>query len=141
MTRGPGPTRHIGWPEARRRQTTTQGACNRPVVIRPFIFGVTSGQEGEPPHKEHATAPRLSAPSSPPKSVVERGNHHTGGMQPPHGYAPPQLRCNWRSNVGAQTHMSYSRHTGYRVWKNRTATCVNTTSSRDRHSRTEKMSF
>jgi hypothetical protein len=30
--------------------------------MRPFIFGATSGQEGEPPHKEHATAPRLSAP-------------------------------------------------------------------------------
>jgi hypothetical protein len=59
MTRGPGPTRHIGWPEARRRQTTTQGARNRPMVIRPFIFRATSSQEGEPPHKERATAPRL----------------------------------------------------------------------------------
>jgi hypothetical protein len=27
--------------------------------MRPFIFGATSGQEDEPPHKEHATAPRL----------------------------------------------------------------------------------
>jgi hypothetical protein len=63
MTRGPGPTCHIGRPEARRRQTTTQGACNRPVVMCPFTFGATNGREGEPPHKERATAPRLSASS------------------------------------------------------------------------------
>jgi hypothetical protein len=45
-------------------------------------------EEGEPPHMEHATAPRLSAPSSSPKPAVERGNHHAGSVQPPHGYAP-----------------------------------------------------
>jgi hypothetical protein len=44
--------------------------------MRPFIFGATSGQKGEPPHKEHATVPRLSAPSSSPKPAVEKANRH-----------------------------------------------------------------
>jgi hypothetical protein len=61
---GPGLTCNTSWPEARRRRTTAQGACNRPAVIRPFIFAATSGQECEPPHKERATAPRLCAPSA-----------------------------------------------------------------------------
>jgi hypothetical protein len=47
-----------------RRQTAAQESCNRPAVIRPFIFAATSGQEGEPPHKKRATAPRLCAPSA-----------------------------------------------------------------------------
>jgi hypothetical protein len=64
-----------------------------PAVMRPFIFGATSGQEDEPPHKEHATAPRLSAPSSSPKPAVKKANRHTGSVQLPRGYAPPQLRC------------------------------------------------
>jgi hypothetical protein len=50
--------------QARRRRTAAQGACNRPAVIRPFIFAATSGQESEPPHKKRATAPRLCAPSA-----------------------------------------------------------------------------
>jgi hypothetical protein len=57
MTWGPGPTCHTGRPEAQRRQTAAQGAGNRPAVMHPFIFTATSGQEGEPPHKERATAP------------------------------------------------------------------------------------
>jgi hypothetical protein len=44
--------------------------------------------------KEHATAPWLNAPSSSPKPAVEKSNRHAGSVQPPHGYAPPQLRCN-----------------------------------------------
>jgi hypothetical protein len=76
MTRVPGPMRHIGWPEARRRQTTTQGARNRPVVIRPFIFGATSGREDEPPHKERATTPWLCASSFSPKPAVKKANRH-----------------------------------------------------------------
>jgi hypothetical protein len=74
-------------------------------------------EQGEPPHKGHATASRLSAPLSSPKPAVERGNHHVGSMQPPRGYTPPQLHCNWRSNVETQTHMSYNRRTGYWVRK------------------------
>jgi hypothetical protein len=38
--------------------------ANRPAVIRPFISAATSGQGGEPPHKELATAPWLCAPSA-----------------------------------------------------------------------------
>jgi hypothetical protein len=64
MTRGPGLTCHTSWPEARIRRIVAQGACNRPAVIRPFIFAATNGQEGEPPHKEHATDPRLCTPSA-----------------------------------------------------------------------------
>jgi hypothetical protein len=32
------------------------------VVIRPFIFGATSGQEGEPPRRRHTTTPWLCTP-------------------------------------------------------------------------------
>jgi hypothetical protein len=71
MTWGPGLTCHTSWPEARRRRIVTQGACNRHVVIRPSIFATTSGQEGEPPHKERATAPRLCAPSASLQPVVQ----------------------------------------------------------------------
>jgi hypothetical protein len=113
MTRGPGPTRHIGRPEARRRQTTTQGARNRLVVIRPFIFGATSGREDEPLHKERATAPRLCEPSFSPKPAVKKVNHHAGSEQPPHGCALSQLRCNRRSNIRTQAHVSCNRRAGY----------------------------
>jgi hypothetical protein len=51
------PHMSYSWPEARRRRINTQGACHRPAVVRPFIFAMTNGQEGEPSHKEHATAP------------------------------------------------------------------------------------
>jgi hypothetical protein len=54
---------HLHHNQRSRRRTAAQGECNRPAVIRPSIFTTTSGQGGEPPHKEHATAPRLRAPS------------------------------------------------------------------------------
>ncbi len=63
MTWGPGLTCRTSWPEVRRRRIVAQGACNRPAVTRPSTFAATSGQEGEPPHKERATAPRLCAPA------------------------------------------------------------------------------
>jgi hypothetical protein len=85
------------------RRTAAQGACNRPVVMRPFIFAETSGRKGEPPRRKRTTAPRLCA---------------------------PQLRCNRRSNMRAQAHMSYNRRAGYRVQKNFTAARANATSSR-----------
>jgi hypothetical protein len=47
------------------------------VVMRPFIFGATSGQEGEPLHKEHATAQRLCAPLFSPKQAVRKANRYT----------------------------------------------------------------
>jgi hypothetical protein len=62
---------HLRCNQRSRRRTAAQGACNRPAVIRPFIFAATIGQEGEPPHKERATAPRLCAPSASLQSAVQ----------------------------------------------------------------------
>jgi hypothetical protein len=78
MTRGLGPTRRGNRLEERRRQTTTQGACNRPGVMRPFTFEATSGREGEPPHKRHATVPRLGAPSFFAKTGGQEGEPSRG---------------------------------------------------------------
>jgi hypothetical protein len=99
MTRGLGLTCHTSWPEARRRRTAAQGAHNRPMVMRPFIFAATNGQEGEPPHKEHATAPRVYPPSSLPQPTIKKANRRTRSVQPPRGCAPPWLRCSQRSNL------------------------------------------
>jgi hypothetical protein len=99
MTWGPGLTCRTSWPEARRRRIVAQGACNRPAVTRPSTFAAASGQEGEPPHKERATVLRLFALPSSPQPPVKEVNHHTRSMQPPRGCAPPQLRCNWWSNL------------------------------------------
>jgi hypothetical protein len=90
------------------RRTAAKGACNCPAVKRPFIFAVTSGQKGEPP------------------------------LQLPRGCAPPQLRCNLWSNMGAQAHMSCTRRTGCRVRNNRTAARANATSSRGRCGRLKR---
>jgi hypothetical protein len=109
MTRGPGPTRHVGWPEARRRQTTTQGARNRPVVIRPFIFGATSDQEDEPPHKERATVPRLCASSFSPKPAVKNANRQAESKQlPPRLYAPLASRQSTVQHVDPGPHVMQS---------------------------------
>jgi hypothetical protein len=62
---------HLHHNQRSRRQTAAQGTCNRPAVIRPFISTATGGQGGEPPHKEHATAPRLRAPSASLQPVVQ----------------------------------------------------------------------
>jgi hypothetical protein len=53
--------------KANRRTRSVQPTA----VVRPFIFTATNGQEGEPPHKERATAPRLCAPSSSPQPAVQ----------------------------------------------------------------------
>jgi hypothetical protein len=96
------------------RRTAVQGACNCPTVKRPFIFTVTSGQ---------------------------RANRRARSIQPSHGCAPPQLRCNQWSNLGAQAHMSCNRRAGYRVRKNRTTACANATSSRGRHGSLKRQIF
>jgi hypothetical protein len=62
---------HLRCNQRSRRRTAAQGACNRRAVIRPFISATTSGQEGEPAHKERATAPRLCAPSASLQLVVQ----------------------------------------------------------------------
>jgi hypothetical protein len=104
----------------------------------PLHFRATSSQEDEPPHKEHATAPRLCAPSYSPKPAVEKVNRHVGSVQPPHGCALPQLRCNRWSNMGAQAHMSCNQRAGYQVRKNRTAARANATSSRGHRGRLKR---
>jgi hypothetical protein len=55
---GARPHMSYSWPKERRRRIDAQGACHRLAVVCPFIFATTNGQEGEPPHKERATAPR-----------------------------------------------------------------------------------
>jgi hypothetical protein len=88
---------HLHRNQRSRRRTATQGTCNRPAVIRPFISAATSGQGGEPPHKEHATAPRLRAPLASLQPMVQplawgpRPTCYTPGVPVP-GYrkvAPP----------------------------------------------------
>jgi hypothetical protein len=88
-------------------------------------------EEGEPPHKKHATTPRISALSSSPKPAVEKADRHARNMQPHHGCAPFQLRCSRRSSMEAWAHMSCNRCPGYYVQRNCTATCANVASSRD----------
>jgi hypothetical protein len=100
---------HLRRNQRSRRRTTAQGACNRPAVICPSIFTVTSGQGGELPHNEHATAPRLCALSAP-----------TGGPT---------------SGMGAQAHMICTRHAGFWVQKSRTAARANTAPPRGHHRR------
>jgi hypothetical protein len=76
MTRAPGPACHAKQPK---------GACDCLAVTRPSIFGATGGQEGELPRKGHATAPRLSAPSSSPYPAVKEANRRARSVQTPHG--------------------------------------------------------
>jgi hypothetical protein len=77
---------HLRHNQRSRRRTAAQGACNRPAVIHPSISAVTSSQGGEPPHKEHATAPRLRAPLASLQPVVQplawepRPTCHTPGV-------------------------------------------------------------
>jgi hypothetical protein len=82
------------WPEARRRRTVAQGACNRPAVTRSSTFVAAKGQEGEPPHKKRATVLRLFTLPSSPQPTVKEANRRVRSMQPSRGCAPPQLRCN-----------------------------------------------
>jgi hypothetical protein len=63
------------------RRTAAQGACNCPAVKRPFIFAVTGGQEGDPPHKKRTTAP-LCAPSASLQPAVQHGGPGPQVMQP-----------------------------------------------------------
>jgi hypothetical protein len=79
---------HLRRNQRLRRQTAAQGACNRPAVIRPSIFTATSGQGGEPPHKERVTALRLFALPSSPQPAVKEANRRTRSVQPPCGCAP-----------------------------------------------------
>jgi hypothetical protein len=64
------------------RRTAAQGACNRPAVMRPFIFAETSGRKGEPPRRKRTTAPRLCAPSASLQPAVQHGGPGPHDMQP-----------------------------------------------------------
>jgi hypothetical protein len=64
------------------RRTAAQGACNRPAVMRPFIFAETSGRKGESPRRKRTTAPRLCAPSASLQPVVQHGGPGPHVMQP-----------------------------------------------------------
>jgi hypothetical protein len=104
---------HLHRNEQSRRRTAAQGACNRTTVIRPSTFAATSGQEGEPPHKERATVMRLFALPSSPQPAVKEANRRTRSMQPPRGCVPPQLRYNRWSNLwhgGPGPHVIYPAH-------------------------------
>jgi hypothetical protein len=82
---------HLRRNQRSRRRTAAQVACNRPAVNRPSILTTTSGQGGEPPHKEHATAPRLRAPSASLQPVVQP---LAWGPRPTcHTPDAPVLRC------------------------------------------------
>jgi hypothetical protein len=48
-------------------------ACNRPTVMCPFISAETNSREGEPPHGKCTTAPRLSTHSALLQPVVQHG--------------------------------------------------------------------
>jgi hypothetical protein len=95
---------------------------------------------------------------------AKKANRRTGSVQPPYGYTPFHLRRNQRSRrrtaaqgacnspavarplgfvatgdpasgMGAQAHMSYTRHAGFWVQKSRTATRANTAPPRGRRRR------
>jgi hypothetical protein len=91
-----------GEPPRRERATA-------PQLCAPSFSGQPAVRKVNRRTKEHATAPWLNAPSSSSKPAVEKSNRHAGSVQPPRGYASPQLRCNQRSNMGAQAHMSCNR--------------------------------
>ena len=65
--------------------------------------------------KEHATTPRLNAPSSSPKPAVERADRHTRSMQPHHSCAPFRLHRIRRSSMEARARMSCNQCAGYDV--------------------------
>jgi hypothetical protein len=59
-----------------------KGACNRPAVKRSLIFAETSGRKVEPPHGKRTTAPRLCTPSASPQPAVQHGGPDPHVMQP-----------------------------------------------------------
>jgi hypothetical protein len=64
------------------RRTAAQGTCNRPAVVRLFIFAKTSGQECKPPRRKRTTAPRLCAPWASRQSAVQHADPGPHVMQP-----------------------------------------------------------
>jgi hypothetical protein len=102
------------------KKTATQGACNRPAVMCPFIFVETSGQEGEPPRRKRTTAPWLCAPSASLQPAVQHGGPGPHVMQPVPGCGKSHRRsrqCHVSSGpsrktekISFQNQCSDSRH-------------------------------
>jgi hypothetical protein len=59
------------WSSSAKKVNRCTRSISPPRIVRPFIFAVTNGHEGEPPHKEHATALRYCAPSSSPQPTIQ----------------------------------------------------------------------
>ena len=75
---------HLHHNQRSRRRTAAQGACNRPAVMRLFVFTETSGRKGEPPRRKRTTASRLCAPSALLQPAVQHGGPGPHVMQPAH---------------------------------------------------------
>jgi hypothetical protein len=113
MTRGPGLTGHTAGALPFKCEEGEPPHRKHATALRWYassIFATTNGQEGEPPHKEHAT-PTVVCPL-----VFAATSGPTSGM-------------------GAQAHMSCIRRAGFWVQKSRTAARANTVPPRGRRRR------
>jgi hypothetical protein len=61
-----------------------KGHATAGAVKRPLIFAVTGGQKGEPPRKKRTTAPLLCAPSASLQPAVQHGGPGPHVRQPAH---------------------------------------------------------
>jgi hypothetical protein len=138
MTRGQAPRVRLTDPKRDKGEPPCRERATAPQLCAPSFSGQPAVRKVNRRTNEHTTAPWLNAPSSPPKPAVEKSNRHTGSVQPPRGYVPPQLRCNRRSNMGAQAHMSCNRRAGHWVRKSRTATRANATTPRGRRGKLKR---
>jgi hypothetical protein len=92
-------------PPMRTRVPTLRHEGQAPHVIQASL----KREEGKPPHKEHATTPRLCAPSFSPQPAVRKANRRTRSMQPPRSYAALHLRRNQRSKGRTAMQEAYNR--------------------------------
>jgi hypothetical protein len=96
---------HLRRNQRLRRRTAIRGMCNRPAVIRPSTFTATSGQGGEPPHKERATAPRLCTPSA----STGGPTFGMGGLGPHVIHQARQFLCTEKSHRHSRQYHASSR--------------------------------
>jgi hypothetical protein len=138
MTRGQAPRDRLTDLKREEGEPPRRECATVPQLRAPLFSGQPAVRKVNRRTKEHATATRLNAPSSSPEPAVEKSNCHAGSVQPPCGYAPPQLRCSRWSNMGAEAHMSCNRHAGHWVQKSRTATRANATTPRGRRGKLKR---
>jgi hypothetical protein len=101
-----------------------QGVCNCPTVMRPFILGETSGQEGGPPRKGACNCPAVKrslifAETSGRKVELQRGKRTTAprlcaplaSLQPAvqYGGPGPHVMQPARQSLGAEKSHRHSR--------------------------------